>query len=56
LLCGPGAEERTSGFQRCAIAPAASGKPGANRAVIVYGAGAGVEGRWSYPRYAVQLA
>ena len=57
------------GFQRCAIALAATlagctvsstvplaagGKPGADRAVIVYGVG--VEGKWPYPRYAVQLA
>jgi len=33
---------------------AAGGKPGADRTVIVYGVG--VEGQWSYPRYAVQLA
>ena len=33
---------------------AAGGKPGADRAVIVYGVG--VEGKWPYPRYAVQLA
>jgi hypothetical protein len=58
-----------SGFQRCTIALAATlagctlsstvplaagGKPGAERAVIVYGVG--VDGPWPYPRYAVQLA
>ena len=58
-----------SGIQWCALALAATlagctisstvplaagGKPGADRAVIVYGVG--VEGQWSYPRYTVQLA
>jgi len=56
------------GFQRCAIALAATlagctvsstvplaagGKPGADRAVIVYGVG--VDGPWAYPNFSVQL-